>query len=78
MRKHYQDLNAITNEQTQLDMLEAIGFEMAQQILELNEDNMKQLRYWIDEIIEKADKEKDLLNKNKPINPNHPALLVNK
>ena len=68
MRKSYHELNAITEEQTQLDMLEALGFDVAQQILELNEDNMKQLQWWIGEIIKKADKEKELINRPVLIN----------
>ncbi|MGA0121257.1 MAG: hypothetical protein ACO3HJ_07370 [Methylophilaceae bacterium] len=78
MRKYFNDLKAITEEQVHLDMLESLTLDVAQQILQLNEENMRQLHWWIGEILKKAEKETELSDKNKPINPNHPALLVNK
>lgn len=68
MRRSFHELKAITHEQMQLDMLEALGLDLAQQILELNEDNMRQLEWWIGEILKKAEKETELVNKPVLIN----------
>lgn len=55
--KSFRDLVCIQKEQGRVEMFEAIGFDLLNEILGLNYHNLRELRNYLDELLNKVEEE---------------------
>ena len=55
--KSFRDLVCIQKEQGRVEMFEAIGFDLLNEILSLNYHNLKELRNYLNELVTKVEEE---------------------